>query len=61
MVFWEALIKKLRLSDIIDLKLELEAQNPLEGAILARRNVGNSVNPVEKLLNIQVGSTLDSK
>lgn len=45
----------------MDLELELEAQNPLEGAILARRKVGNSINRAEKLLNSQVGSTLDSK
>lgn len=37
----------------LELKLELETQNPLEGAILARRNVGNSVNHAEKLLNSQ--------
>lgn len=46
----------------LELKLELETQNPLEGAILARRNVGNSVNRAEKLLNSQVKKyPIDSK
>lgn len=61
MLFEESLIKNYVFQIFIALELELEAQNPLEGAILARRNVGNSVNRAEKLLNSQVGSTLDSK